>query len=80
MPLKNTIILGKITIRAEVYSINDMDRVEFYIDDKLKYVDDGSPYEWFWNEFAFGNHEIKAIAYDNEGSNTSDEITVWRFL
>ena len=75
-PLKETVIVGKITIEANVYSSNDVDRVEFYIDDELRYVDDGSPYEWLWNEFAFGRHEIKAIAYDSEGNNVEDEINV----
>lgn len=79
-PLKNTIILGKITIQTEVYSINDINRVEFYIDDVLKSNDTEAPYEWTWNEFAFGNHEIKAIVYDNAGNSAIDDIIVYRFL
>jgi hypothetical protein len=76
MPLKNTIILGKITIQTEVHSINDMDRVEFYIDDVLKSTDDELPYEWTWNKFAMGNHEVKVVAYDGDGNEAAEKIEV----
>ena len=76
MPFKNTIILGRITIQAEVYSVNDPDRVEFFIDGKLKCTDDESPYQWCWDERIFGMHEIKAIAYDKNGNEAEDEINV----
>jgi hypothetical protein len=79
MPLKNTIIIERITVQAEVYNINNMDKVEFYIDDVLKSTDDEVPYEWTWNEFAFGNHEIKVVAYDNASNIASDEQKVWIF-
>ena len=78
MPFKNTIILEKITIQTEVYSINDTDRVEFYIDDELKFVDDESPYEWLWNEKAFGTHEIQVIAY-SKGNDAKGKIDVLIF-
>jgi hypothetical protein len=76
MPLKNTIILGKITIRAEVYSINDLDRVEFYIDDVLKNTDMDSPYEWLWDEKAIGNHEVTVVAYGKGENESAEKIEV----
>ena len=77
---RNTIVVGKITIEVEAYDEDGIDIVEFYIDDELKHVGDESPYEWLWDEFAIGNHEIKAIAYDNEGNTDSYSIMVWRFF
>jgi len=37
---------------------------------------DESPYEWLWDERAFGLHEIKVIAYDKEDYTAEDEINV----
>ena len=72
----NIIIIGKITIEVGAYGENGIDRVEFYIDGVLKDTDTEYPYEWLWNEFAFGKYEIKVIAYDNAGNIARDEIRV----
>ena len=72
----NTIILGKITIKADAYSEDGIDRVEFCIDDELRYVDEDTPFEWLWNEKAFGTHEIKVIAYDVSENKAEDKINV----
>jgi len=60
----NTIIVGGITVEAN----SNGEEVEFYIDDELKYVDEGEPHQWLWNEKAIGNHEIKVVAYDEENT------------
>jgi len=73
---KNTVIIGEITIRVNAYSEDGIDKVELYIDNLLKETIDELPYEWTWNEFAIGKHEIKAIAYDNSGNKAEDEIDV----
>ena len=59
-PFGRTVIIGKITIEVAAYNV---ERVEFYVDGKLKYTDEEKPYEWLWNEFAFGSHEIKIVGY-----------------
>lgn len=71
MQTGKTIVVGEITIEVETNG----NRVEFYIDDELKYVDSEKPYEWTWNEFAIGKHEIKVIAYD-KGNTVEDKINV----
>jgi len=76
MPVGNTIIVGKITIETSVYSSEGIDKVEFYIDDVLKNTDNEEPYQWTWNEFAMGRHEIKAVAYDNDHNKAEDKINV----
>ena len=55
-------------------------KVEFYVDDLLQATDVEVPYIWTWNEIAFGDHEIKIIAYNHNGNNVSKEITVWKFF
>jgi len=75
----NTIILGKITVEVDVYILNDIEKVEFYIDDILKNTDTEALYNWTWNEKAIGRHEIKVIAYDNEGNEAEDKMEVMIF-
>ena len=75
----NTIILGKITVEVDVYILNDIEKVEFYIDDILKNTDTEALYSWTWNEKAIGRHEIKVIAYDNKGNKAEDKIDLITF-
>jgi len=77
MPASETIILGKITVEANASA--NAEKVEFYIDDELKYVDAAIPYSWTWNEFAFGKHEVKVVAYGMDGNIAEDEIDVMIF-
>ncbi len=71
------IIFGKITIEADVTdNQSGVKKVEFYVDDAIKSIDNYLPYEWLWDEFAFGRHEIKVIAYGNEGNNAKDKMDV----
>ena len=76
MPFFNTIIIGKVTIEVDAGDEDGIERVEFYVDDVLKYTDYDEPYSWLWNEFSFGKYEIKAVAYDMEGNKAEDKINV----
>jgi len=71
-------IIGKITIVADA---NDetagIEKVEFYIDGKLKKDDNTKPYEWTWDERIFFTHTIKVIAYDKAGNKISKEVEVF---
>ena len=74
-----TIIIGKITVAVNAYSSKEIDKVEFYIDNVLKNTDYNESYQWLWNEFAIGEHEIKVIAYDKKGNKAEDKINVMIF-
>ena len=79
LPANKPIIIGKITIKADAYAPHGIEKVEFYIDDELKFVDNDKPYQWMWNEFSLGQREIKVIAY-SKGDKTSDETLVIKIL
>ena len=79
IPLKIPIILGRITVIVDAYDEDGIDKIEFYIDDIIKFTDCDIPYQWLWNEFAIGRHEIRAIAYDNERNKVEDKINVMIF-
>lgn len=74
-----TILIGKNLIWVEAADDTLMDRVEFYIDDKLKYVDNGEPplYSWQINEPLFGRHVLKVVAYDWFGNSASQQMLIW---
>jgi len=74
VPLRHTIVIGPLKIGV---SGNGLDKAEFYIDGKLKYVAHEPPFTWIWNEFAFGRHEIKVIVYDCAGNIAMDEQKIW---
>lgn len=76
-PAPATIIIGKITTTVDAYDEKSrVTRVEFYVDDDLKYVDDSPPYEWQWDETVFWRHTLKTVAYDTSQNSAVDEISV----
>ena len=80
LPFIVTLIIGKNDVDADVtqgaYAI---DRVEFYIDDDLKFTDYNEPYKWVWNEQTpFFYYTIKAVVYDIHGFQTSDVIKIYK--
>lgn len=76
IPLSKTVILGPVYIVANIESLVGVDKVEFYIDYKLKYIDDSMPYKWFWDETVYGRHILRVIAYDIEGNIATDQLKV----
>jgi len=80
---KTTIIFGDITVKVNITSTQDVNRLEFYVDDELKHNETDHPswlwVPWKWDEANFLRHTIKVVAYDNLGNNASDEIEVMVF-
>ena len=76
-------IIGKINITIDAKDNGSgINRVEFYIDDKLIENDITAPYSYLWdNKTIFKyKHTIKLIAYDKAGNSAIDEIIVRKFL
>jgi hypothetical protein len=77
---RNTIVYGPITIKASVTVTNtSVDRVEFYIDGKLKKSDDTAPYTYRWAPLRSFKHIITVKAYDSNGHVATDELTVFKW-
>lgn len=80
LPFDATIVIGDIDI--EVYAVDNqsgVDRVEFYIDGQLKYVDEKAPYTWTWDERAMLRHFIEVKAYDVAGNENVTSLAIWIF-
>ena len=70
---------GKITVITK--ELEPLQKVEFYLGNKLMYTDDAAPYEWNWTGFSFGRHIIKAVPYDLDGKQAGyDTAVVWKFF
>ena len=74
-----SIVIGNITVKAK--ELVPLLRVDFYLNGRLVFTDDASPYEWNWNVFSLGRYKVKAVAYDLDGNNVGfDDAIVWKFL
>jgi hypothetical protein len=78
----NCFAFGHLMIKAEVDTLLDIEKVEFYIDDHLVNIS-VSPvndvYSWLWDEQVMFYHEVKVIAYDVHGNTGEDTIGVTIF-
>ena len=72
------VIFGRITIKvfATDYE-SEIEKVQIYIDGRLKHTAREPPYIWMWNERAFGNHIITATAYDKAGNRNEQFLEVF---
>lgn len=76
---RNTILIGKTTITANAEDDSSIEKVEFYIDGKLKSTDTEEPYSYSFRKVKLLKrvvrvHTIKVIAYDDEGKTDSASI------
>jgi uncharacterized repeat protein (TIGR02543 family) len=80
LPLpRNTILIGPITITAKVTADLGVDRVEFYIDGKLKKTDTSVPYTYHWGLLKFFKHVITVRAYDINAQMAFDELSIMKW-
>jgi glutaredoxin len=78
--LKNTILIGKATIKAYAKDDSKIEKVEFYLDNDLVATLTSEPYEWKWTKTTIGRHTLKVIAYDDTGKTSTDSMDVIAFI
>ena len=78
--LKNTILIGKATIKAYAKDDSKIEKVEFYLDNNLVATLTSEPYEWKWTKTTIGRHTLKVIAYDDTGKTSTDSMDVIAFI
>lgn len=78
-PFLGEIVSSTVTVTTKVHAQNGVDKVEFYIDDQLKYTDYETLYDWNWDttQYTETEHKITANAHDKFGLNISASITVF---
>jgi len=83
---KNTVIIGKTTVSVYASSLDsNITKVEFYIDDVLKYTDTSPPYTWTFRKTGYikhlvRRHTITVKAYDGKGMSSTASLDVLAFL
>ncbi|MEN3011708.1 MAG: PQQ-binding-like beta-propeller repeat protein [Dictyoglomus thermophilum] len=77
-PTDGATLTGTITIEATATDNLHVSRVEFYIDDELKYIDNLPPYAYTWNTnlCSNGEHTLMVKAYDEAENKRSISIRV----
>jgi hypothetical protein len=77
-PYDGSTVSDTVNIAVSARSSNVITKVEFYIDESLKFTDTSSPYSYSWNttEYTNGSYTIKVIAYDTGDQTASDQHTV----
>lgn len=78
MPRK-TFIYGPMNLAVEIDADNKIERVEFYIDNKLRKIDRYEPYSFYWSPIKSFARTIKIVAYDEIGSYADYEIEVFKW-
>jgi len=81
VPFLTVILDDDMFIMAEVADDWGIDRVEFYINNKLIYTDNSPPYSYTWvkKSLFICRYRVKVVAYDNAGNKASNIIKVWKF-
>ena len=82
---KNIVLIGRTKIVAEAYDDSGIEKVQFYIDEKLVNEDTEAPYEYSFRKVKFlkrvvRKHTLSVIAYDDEGKTGTNSIEVWGIL
>ena len=80
IPFIIPIIVGKLTVKAEAYSSEEVEKVEFYLNDILQYTDVEEPYTWTWEKSPFGFYRIEAKVYDKGGKSAFDSVFTIRVI
>ncbi len=78
----NCFAFGHIVIDAEIDTLLDIEKVEFYIDNQLvhtSYTAIDNVYSWEWDEIALFYHEVMVKAYDIHGGTGADSIGITIF-
>jgi hypothetical protein len=69
-------IIGTIDIKL---AAENTEKIEFYVDDEIKIIDEKEPFEWK-TSLPKGLHSIETVAYDKDGDISKDIIDVFVFL
>jgi len=84
IPYQRSIVFGEITVQAyvegELYHDFDPERIEFYLDGELMETVYSQPYNWTWNTFSLGKHQLKVVAHSDDGRTVEDELEVLKII
>ncbi len=77
IPSELPVVMGKMVVAANPEVEYAVERMEFYVDDELQAADDEAPYQWVWDEPAWGRHEVTVVAHDVLGKTRCGTRAIW---
>ena len=81
LPIRSAIVFGAMTVLVTALDLEtSIDKMLFYVDDKLCETLTSEPYEWLWDDSNSGKHTLKVVVYDTVGNTATDELEVWKFF
>ncbi|HWR27627.1 MAG TPA: Ig-like domain-containing protein, partial [Candidatus Thermoplasmatota archaeon] len=75
-----TVLVGKTIIVASAHDDSQIEKVEFYINNKLMATVTQDPFQWTWHKFSFGKKTITIKAYDDSGKQSTASMDVVAFM
>ena len=85
LPFQKPIIIGPISIEVTAFdSESTIDRVEFFVNENFKHIDETYPYSFSWvlDSKSLFNHQytLRVDCYDTFENYAYDKVDVWRFF
>ena len=70
-------IIGYASVKINA---TNAEKVEFYVDDELRYIDEEPPFSWHIKNVAMGFHTIEVFAYNEKGKISKDMIDIFVYF
>lgn len=81
LPFFVPVVFGEVIVKIDVINQGyGIEKVWFYVDDKLFFTDDQAPFEFTFNQTVFGKQVIQVIAQDAVEKTVSESLTIWKFF
>lgn len=83
IPRNNTLIIGSVTVKVQVYSENDIESIHFWVGGVDQYNVSKPPFEWNMNhrygKWPLMRHTITVVASYKGGCSWTESILMWYF-
>lgn len=77
--IRNSIVIGIINVETEINSgTNNVERVEFYLDNEIMSNVSEIPFTWTWIKPTNKRYNLRVVAFFDDEITISDEIVVWK--
>jgi hypothetical protein len=76
---EGSVLSGEVTVEVEAYDYHGLSKVEFLVDEEVRFTDTSPPYQWSWDtrgETDGSSLKLSARAYDEAGNTTLDSRSV----
>lgn len=77
---ENAIVIGDLTFQAQCSDPSGIEKVEFFIDDKVVDTVEEEPFTCDWTEAERGVYTVKIRAYNMYGGTCKEEVTIQKIF